>query len=229
MDWVMARGLQTDAEMPYTMSNGKCDRKAKPLWRANASVAGQLDSDDKIVTFPKIANDAKAANPKENGQSVGLIGYKTLRKNNYADLMSAIQTGPVAISVAAASWFPYHGGIFKCSRANPVVNHAVVLFGYGHSAKGKYWLIRNSWGPAWGERGFIRIRRLDQAEQEFCGNDTKPKEGVACDTPHPKPSVVVCGSCGILYDSVIPQFARLPKESASTIEHGRFDEEVRDE
>jgi C1A family cysteine protease len=40
------------------------------------------------------------------------------------------------------------------------INHAVQATGYGvDDTVGEYWTIRNSWGPTWGESGFIRITR----------------------------------------------------------------------
>lgn len=40
------------------------------------------------------------------------------------------------------------------------INHAVVLMGYGTDIKGgDYWLIRNSWGEKYGEKGYIRVKR----------------------------------------------------------------------
>jgi len=135
-------------------------------------------------------------------------GYVKLPENNYTALMNAVaQVGPVAVSVDASNWHSYSSGIFNgCNQVNPDINHAVVLVGYGEDDGQKYWLVRNSWSPSYGESGYIRVARLD-TEDQLCGMDITPQDGTACegdDTP-----VKVCGTCGILYDSAYPTGATL--------------------
>jgi cathepsin L len=80
--------------------------------------------------------------------------------------------------------------------------------GYGVDAVSgkKYWLIRNSWSPTWGENGYIRIARSDDDENN-CSLDTTPQDGTAC--AGQTASVTVCGTCGVLYDSSYPLNAKL--------------------
>lgn len=141
--------------------------------------------------------------PKLTKPVATINGYVKLPENNYTALMNAIATvGPVAISVDASSWSPYKGGIFNgCNQVNPDIDHAVVLVGYGEEEGQKYWLVRNSWSPSWGEKGYIRLARFD-SEEQVCGQDITPLDGSACngdETP-----VKVCGTCGILYDTSYP-------------------------
>eukprot|EP01036_Dinobryon_divergens_P026160 gene26160-34773_t len=136
-------------------------------------------------------------------------GYVQLPENNYTALINAVaQVGPIAVSVDASSWSAYKGGIFNgCNQAKPDIDHAVVLVGYGEENGQKYWLIRNSWSPSWGEKGYIRLARFDaDTDEANCGMDTTPQDGTACagdDTP-----VKVCGTCGVLYDSAYPLNAK---------------------
>lgn len=139
-----------------------------------------------------------------SGSPVATInGYVQLPINNQTALLNAVaQLGPIAVSVDASTWSSYSGGIFNgCNQVNPDINHAVVLVGYGEEEGQKYWIIRNSWSPDWGEKGFIRLARFDN-EDELCGSDVTPQDGTACAGENDP--VKVCGTCGVIYDSAYP-------------------------
>jgi C1A family cysteine protease len=46
---------------------------------------------------------------------------------------------------------------------------------FAQDATGKYWLVRNSWSPAWGEQGYIKLLRQDSQKEEVCGSDVTPQ------------------------------------------------------
>jgi hypothetical protein len=74
-------------------------------------------------------------------------------------------------SVAAALWFNQEsldafiayrgGGVFDgCTAGGRILGgQAVAVVGYGQEGGQDYWLLKNSWGPEWGEKGFMRLRR----------------------------------------------------------------------
>uniref|UniRef100_A0A0K8VMG6 Cathepsin L 1 n=1 Tax=Bactrocera latifrons TaxID=174628 RepID=A0A0K8VMG6_BACLA len=69
------------------------------------------------------------------------------------NLANTLNSRPVSVAVDASNWSPYRGGVFSnCAGA---VNHGVLLV----AATSSYWTIKNSWGTAWGESGFIRLAR----------------------------------------------------------------------
>jgi len=133
--------------------------------------------------------------------AVKCTGY-VKNPTNDADAFEAALAvkGPQAITVAAGPWQLYGGGIFHgCSGGifggDNTLDHGVQAVGYTKD----YWIVRNSWGAGWGEKGFMRVSRANDAKTFI---DKKPADGVACD-PAPK-TQTVGGECGILFDTSYP-------------------------
>jgi len=81
-------------------------------------------------------------------------------------LVSAIQAeiyarGPVTCGIRTTDMFlQYKGGIYsEYLQCCYLTNLEVSLVGWGldTSTGFGYWIVRNSWGPNWGENGFFRI------------------------------------------------------------------------
>ena len=73
-----------------------------------------------------------------------------------------IKYGPLAITINANLLQYYTDGVINVSYEScPYApSHGVVIVGYGTTARGlDYWIVRNSWGPNWGENGYFRIVR----------------------------------------------------------------------
>ena len=118
------------------------------------------------------------------------------------------QVGPLALAVAAAEWYNYESGVFSSNQS--VVNHAVVLAGYGvdEDTNEKYYLLRNSWGEDYGENGYIRVKRTDD-DSTNCMVDYEPLIGIACALDENGESlevqpVTVCGDSAVLFDASYP-------------------------
>ena len=129
--------------------------------------------------------------------AVTATGYVKNPVNDADALETAIATkGPISITVAA-NWGGYGGGVFSggCNSVNCDLDHGVVAVGYSQD----YWLVRNSWGSHWGEKGYIRLSRENDA---VLYTDNTPADGVAC-KPFPD-SQSVAGESGILFDTSYP-------------------------
>jgi hypothetical protein len=69
-----------------------------------------------------------------------------------------LEYGPVSVGVGVDGIFHgYAGGIFDACGYDEI-NHLVALVGWDDSqGPGGVWILRNSWGPGWGEEGYMRI------------------------------------------------------------------------
>jgi hypothetical protein len=78
-------------------------------------------------------------------------------QQNDATLAAAISRGPVAVAVSGYSdvFQFYTGGIINSDECGTTVDHAVLAVGYTDD----YFILKNSWGPRWGEDGFVRVAR----------------------------------------------------------------------
>jgi len=65
----------------------------------------------------------------------------------------------MSVTVAAESsyFMGYTGGIVNTPNCGTQLDHAIAGVGYGVENGQQYYIIRNSWGPTWGEKGYIRI------------------------------------------------------------------------
>ena len=110
--------------------------------------------------------------------AVQTAGEVQLPQGDEASLANAVAMTPVSIVLDASAMQFYKDGIItKCSEN---INHAVLAVGYDTDKETgiKYWIVKNSWGENWGEKGYCRI------EKDVGG----------------------MGRCAITYSSVYPTF-----------------------
>ncbi|XP_053362089.1 cathepsin O [Clarias gariepinus] len=69
-----------------------------------------------------------------------------------------VDWGPLVVVVNALSWQDYLGGIIQHHCSSGHANHAVLIIGYDMTGEVPFWIIRNSWGRAWGDEGYAYIK-----------------------------------------------------------------------
>ena len=76
--------------------------------------------------------------------------------------MAALAKGPVSVTVDADSlqFRQYTSGVITSDDCGTALDHAITAVGYGTDEDGQdYYLVRNSWGKAWGDNGYLKIGR----------------------------------------------------------------------
>jgi cathepsin L len=223
MEWTMKHGLAEDSKVPYKAMDGECrvTKQSEGSSLLQISDRGGIRS---VAAAPhEESPESHSSASSSPAMQFGMIGWERLPENSYDAILHALQDGPIGISVAASDWFEYSYGVFDKCQKDAIIDHAVVMIGYGQEEGGGdgYWLLKNSWGPEWGEHGLMRLLRKTGEEDEgaWCGIDRQPELGSGCDGG-PK-EVTVCGTCGILYDTVVPHWkgsAEKAKERALSSE-----------
>jgi len=141
-EYAESHSLCTEQEYPYKARDDKC----------------QLDNEDFTCT-----------------DGVHVTDFVDVEKNSKAALKEAITKNPVSVAVDASglAWQFYFGGIVRFMCGNQL-DHGVLAVGYGHGGSKvlgttDFWTIKNSWGPGWGEKGFIRIKADENSKGGTCG------------------------------------------------------------
>jgi len=92
---------------------------------------------------------------------VGRLAAQGVDEETLKALVFIHGAAQVAVSAQSDSFHDYKGGIFQGCKGTRETNHALVLIGWGRDAESgmDYWVAKNSWGPNWGEGGYMRIER----------------------------------------------------------------------
>ncbi|KAK9942028.1 hypothetical protein M0R45_007718 [Rubus argutus] len=135
---------------------------------------------------------AKGAVAEKNARVVSIDGYEDVPQNDESSLKKALAHQP---------------GVFT-GLCGTDLDHGVLAVGYGTEDGKDYWIVKNSWGPNWGEAGYIRLERNVAAKTGKCGIAIEPsyptKKGQnpprpAPSPPSPSPPVIPSTVCDDYY------------------------------
>ncbi|ULT92198.1 hypothetical protein L3Y34_009737 [Caenorhabditis briggsae] len=109
--------------------------------------------------------EATYKNDKRFGKSAYRLSTTTSSNKISTDAIITIQTeiynnGPVEVSYRVfEDFYQYKSGVYHYVSGKLTGAHAVKIIGWGTENKVDYWLVANSWGTDFGEKGFFKIRR----------------------------------------------------------------------
>jgi C1A family cysteine protease len=108
-------------------------------------------------------NECRAGNKKQIKLN---DGFEMVAKNELELKRIVATIGPVTVGINTTppQMQYYSSGVFFHFACNPnTIDHAVVIVGYGSmKIRNKnvfYWIIKNTWGDKWGEKGYIKMKR----------------------------------------------------------------------
>ena len=90
-------------------------------------------------------------------------------------LMHALIEGPVSVAIQAdqPKFQMYGSGVLPASDCGDKLDHGVLVVGWGTENNMKYWIVKNSWGPEWGDDGYIKLEKGVEGSGT-CGLLTQP-------------------------------------------------------
>nr|ABQ10202.1 cysteine protease Cp4 [Actinidia deliciosa] len=128
---------------------------------------GGIDTEE---DYPYRAVDGTCDQFRKNARVVSINGYEDVPEDDENSLKKAVANQPVSVAIEAGgrAFQLYESGVFT-GHCGTNLDHGVVAVGYGTENGVDYWTVRNSWGPKWGENGYIKLERNINATSGKCG------------------------------------------------------------
>lgn len=97
-----------------------------------------------------------------------VASYADVTPNSPTALKTALNSGPASVAIEADQYVfqAYSSGIITSAQCGTQLDHGVLAVGYGTENGVGYFIVRNSWGASWGEKGYVRIA---DSKDNICG------------------------------------------------------------
>ncbi|KER30379.1 papain family cysteine protease [Opisthorchis viverrini] len=141
-----------------------CDGGHPPIAFSYVKNVGGVEKESDYKYVSGITGKQQDCKFDKNKVAVSIEGYVNVPQDEEILKQVVALYGPVAVGADTwyTSWSDYKGGIISesdCKTDRYENNHAMLVVGYGTDNGTPYWLIKNSWGTNWGEKGYGRLLR----------------------------------------------------------------------
>jgi len=152
-------GLMTNKEGLSVQQVVSCDKNDYACSGGNTETAytyiGKTGGLELESVYPYTSYYAKNGHctSNEDKYKITVQGYHTIDDEDDMEEY-VLKKGPLSVCLAASSWSSYQSGVVSsCDKA---VDHCVQIVGV--DTDNEYWIVRNSWGTEWGDKGYIYLK-----------------------------------------------------------------------
>ena len=140
-------GGQMEGAFKFVIENGQCS----------------------LSSYPYTAKDGTC---QKCSAVAHITSCSDVKPNDQVSMKAAVAQQPVAVAIEADTRYfqSYSSGILTSSSCGTSLDHGVLTVGYGEENGQKYWLVKNSWGTTWGDKGYVKIARSESTNDPgICG------------------------------------------------------------
>lgn len=138
IEWIKENGVAIDSQYPQTV-----DQLASTC------------KDDASLSKIRIKNGYSYNTGSEQDMKKSLYKYGPLGTAIHAQALQLYKSGIIGVPKYISTALPL------CCSFDSCLDHAVLLVGFGKEpallGSNEYWIVKNSWGENWGEKGYFKI------------------------------------------------------------------------
>jgi xylem cysteine proteinase len=116
------------------------------------------------ANYPYTSGSGRVSSCNYNkSKGVGTVSAFTDVAHTAGQMRAALGNGPVSVAIEAdqMAFQSYTSGVIT-SGCGTNLDHGVLAVGYGTLDGQDFFLVKNSWGPSWGDAGYVRIGAANQ-------------------------------------------------------------------